>query len=53
MTRNPAPVTMPAPENGTVPRRPLRVPEPQEPERLIAAARQNRPGHRDATLILV
>src|SRR3954449_10140607 len=51
--------TTPAPENGTVSPRPIphsqRRPReyltPKEVERLITAARQNRYGHRDATLI--
>src|SRR5829696_2914249 len=61
MTHNPAPITMPAPQNGTVPPRPVPQAErrpreyltPKEVERLIVAARQNRYGHRDATMILI
>src|SRR3954452_11564279 len=61
MTRNPARATTPIPQNGTVPPRPVphaaRRPRgyltPKEVERRIAAARQNRYGHRDATMILV
>src|SRR5215210_1725635 len=56
-----APASMPTPQNGTVPprpvpqaqRRPREYLTPKEVERLIAAARQNRHGHRDATLIRV
>ncbi len=61
MTHDPAPATRPAPQNGTVPPRQVPHPErrpreyltPKEVERLIAAARQNRYGHRDATMIRV
>src|SRR3954468_18581899 len=61
MTRNTAQATMPSLENGTVPprpvpqaqRRPREYLTPKEVERLITAARQNRHGHRDATLIRV
>jgi integrase len=53
--------TTPIPQNGTVPprlvpqaqRRPREYLTPKEVERLIAAARQNRYGHRDATMILI
>jgi integrase len=56
-----APTTAPIPQNGTVPPRPIpqtqRRPReyltPKEVERLISAARQNRSGHRDATMIRV
>src|SRR5215204_1618846 len=61
MTHNPAPATRPTPQNGTVPPRPVPHAErhpreyltPKEVERLIAAARQNRYGHRDDTMIRV
>src|SRR5215207_2163825 len=61
MTRNPAPTTMPIPQNGTVPprpfphaqRRPREYLTPKEVERLIAAARKNRHGHRDAAMIRI
>ena len=61
MSSNTDPATMPAPQNGTVPprpvphaqRRPREYLTPKEVERLIAAARQNRYGHRDATMILI
>src|SRR5829696_7541806 len=61
MTHNTAQATMPSLENGTVPprpvlqaqRRPREYLTPKEVERLIAAARQNRYGHRDATMIRV
>ena len=61
MTRTPAPATRPTPQNGTVPPRPVPHAErrpreyltPKEVERLITAARQNRYGHRDATMIRV
>src|SRR5215207_8039287 len=61
MTRTPAPATMPTPQNGTVlprpapqaQRRPREYLIPKEVERLIAAARQNRYRHRDATMIRV
>jgi hypothetical protein len=59
MSNDTAPTTMPIPQNGTVLPRP--VPQAQrrprecltlkEVERLIAAARQNRYGPRDATMI--
>src|SRR5215203_3556310 len=53
--------TTPAPQTGTVPprpvlqsqRRPREYLTPKEVERLITAARQNRHGHRDATMIRV
>jgi integrase len=56
-----APATTPIPQNGTVPPRPVLHAErrpreyltPKEVERLITAARQNRYGHRDATMIQV
>jgi integrase len=61
MSNDTARTTMPIPQNGTVLPRP--VPQAQrrprecltlkEVERLIAAARQNRYGPRDATMILV
>src|SRR3954454_10037039 len=59
MTRNTAQATKPTPHNGTVlpspvphaQRRPREYLTPKEVERLITAARQNRYGHRDATLI--
>src|SRR5215210_580281 len=52
---------MPTPQNGTVlprqvpyaERRPREYLTPKEVNRLIAAARQNRYGHRDAAMILV
>src|SRR5215217_9486237 len=61
MTHNPAPITRPTPQNGTGPPRPIPNAEcspreyltPKEAERLITAARQNRHGHRDATMIRV
>src|SRR5215211_9289645 len=61
MTRNTVQATMPSLENGTVPprpvlqaqRRPREYLTSKEVERLIAAARQNRYGHRDATMIQV
>jgi len=61
MTRNMAKGTMATTENGTVPPRPVPHAErrpreyltAKEVERLIAAARDNRHGHRDATMILV
>src|SRR5215217_5254907 len=61
MTHNPAPITRPTPQSGTVPPRPVPHAErrpreyltPKEVERLITAARQNRYGHRDATMIRV
>jgi integrase len=61
MMRTPAPATRPTPQNGTVPPRPVPHAErrpreyltPKEVERLITAARQNRYGHRDATMIRV
>src|SRR5215207_8272962 len=61
MTRNLAPAPIPTRENGTVPprsvphavRRPREYLTPTEVERLISAARQNRYGHRDATMIQV
>jgi integrase len=61
MTRNLAPAPIPTRENGTVPprpvphavRRPREYLTPTEVERLISAARQNRYGHRDATMILI
>jgi type 1 fimbriae regulatory protein FimB/type 1 fimbriae regulatory protein FimE len=61
MTRNMAQGTMPSTEKGTVPprpvppgqRRPREYLTPKEVERLISAARQNRYGHRDATMILI
>jgi integrase len=61
MTRNLAPAPIPTRENGTVPPRPVPHAErrpreyltPTEVERLISAARQNRYGHRDATMILI
>src|SRR3954470_18461507 len=61
MSSTTAPATTPAPQNGTVPprpvpqaqRRPREYLTPNEVERLIAAARQNRYGHRDATMIRV
>src|SRR3954464_9550048 len=61
MSSHTAQATMPAPQNGTVPprqvphaaRRPREYLTPKEVERLIAAARQDRYGHRDATMILV
>jgi integrase len=61
MTRNPARTSTPTPQNGTVPPRPVPHAErrpreyltPKEVERLITAARQNRHGHRDATMIRV
>src|SRR4051812_31978346 len=53
--------TTPIPQNGTVPprpvpqaqRRPREYLTPKEVERLITATRQNRYGHRDATMIQV
>src|SRR3954468_21829485 len=61
MTRNTAPTTTPAPQNGAVPprpvpqaqRRPREYLTPKKVERLIAAARDNRHGHRDTTMIHV
>src|SRR5215211_5540848 len=61
MTRTTARATMSSPQNGTVPprqvphaeRRPREYLTPKEVERLIAAARQNRYGHRDTTMIRV
>src|SRR5215203_1712618 len=61
MTRDTAQKAMPTTENGTVPPRPVPQAErrpreyltPKEVERLITAARQNRYGHRDATMIRV
>jgi integrase len=61
MSSTTARATKPAPQNGTVPprpvsqaqRRPREYLTPKEVERLIATARQNRSGHRDATLIRV
>ena len=61
MSSTTAPASMPIPQNGTVPPRPIpqtqRRPReyltPKEVERLITAARQNRYGHRDAIMILV
>src|SRR4051812_13742983 len=61
MSSTTAPTATPTPQNGTVPPRPIlqaqRRPReyltPKEVERLIAAARQNRYGHRDATMILI
>src|SRR3954465_8523835 len=61
MSSSTARATTPAPEDGTVPPRPVPQAErhpreyltPQGVERLIGAARQNRHGHRDATMIRV
>src|SRR3954451_1988650 len=61
MSRTTARATTPIPQNGTVPprpvpqaqRRPREYLTPKEVERLIAAARQNRHGHRDAAMIRV
>jgi integrase len=61
MSSTTAQATMPIPENGTVPpwpvpqaqRRPREYLTPKEVERLIAAARQNRYGPRDSTMIRV
>jgi len=61
MSRTTARATTPIPQNGTVPprpvpqaqRRPREYLTPKEVERLITAARQNRHGHRDATMIRV
>src|SRR4051812_33547925 len=61
MSSTTAPTATPTPQNGTVPPRPIlqaaRRPReyltPKEVEHLIAAARQNRYGHRDAAMILV
>src|SRR5215212_5183690 len=61
MTRNPTRTSTPTPQNGAVPPRPVPQAErrpreyltPKEVERLIAAARQNRYGHRDATMVRV
>src|SRR3954470_9140451 len=59
MTRNTVRAPMPTPQNRTVPprqvphaeRRPREYLTPKEVNRLIAAARQNRYGHRDAIMI--
>src|SRR3954447_22874715 len=61
MSSNTARATMQIPQNGTVPprpvpqaqRRPREYLTPKEVERLIATARQNRHGHRDATMIRI
>src|SRR3954468_24909936 len=61
MSSDTAPTTTPTPQNGTVlprpvsqaQRRPREYLTPKEVERLITAARQNRYGHHDATMILV
>src|SRR5215212_2808819 len=61
MTRNPTRTSTPTPQNGAVQPRPVPQAErrpreyltPKEVERLITAARQNRYGHRDATIIRV
>src|SRR5215218_9748709 len=61
MSSTTATAFMPAPQNGTVlprpvpqaQRRPREYLTPKEVERLIAAARQNRYGHRDAAMILI
>src|SRR5215207_7178413 len=61
MSSTTAQVTTPIPQNRTVPPRPIPHAErrpreyltPKEVERLITAARQNRHGHRDATMIRV
>ena len=61
MSSDTAPTITPTPQNGTVPPRPIPHAErrpreyltPKEVERLITAARQNRYGHRDATMIRV
>src|SRR3954470_21261853 len=61
MSSTTAPATTPIPQNGTVPprpvpqaqRRPREYLTPKEVERLIAAARQNRHGHHNATMIRV
>jgi integrase len=61
MTNRAAPAISPIPQNGTVPprpvphaaRRPREYLTPKEVERLITAARQNRYGHRDATMIMI
>jgi site-specific recombinase XerD len=61
MSSTTATAFMPAPQNGTVPprpvphaeRRPCEYLTPKEVERLITAARQNRHGHRDAIMIRV
>jgi hypothetical protein len=61
MSGNPARTSTPTPQNGTVPprpvphakRRPREYLTPKEVERLITAARQNRYGTRDATMIRV
>src|SRR3954447_2920752 len=61
MSSNTARATTPIPQNGTVPprpvpqaqRRPREYLTPKEVERLITAIRQNRYGHRDATMIQV
>src|SRR4051812_8442750 len=61
MSRNTAPATTPIPQNGTVSprpvphadRRPREYLTPKEVERLIATARQNHYGHRDAAMIRV
>src|SRR4051794_2158648 len=61
MSSTTARATMQIPQNGIVPprpvpqaqRRPREYLTPKEVERLITAARQNRHGHRDATMIRV
>jgi len=61
MSSTTAPITTSIPQNGTVPprpvphaqRRPREYLTPKEVERLITAARQNRHGHRDNTMIRV
>ena len=61
MSSDTARATTPTPQNGAVPPRPVPHAErrpreyltPTEVERLISAARQNRYGHCDATMILI